>query len=859
MKKILLFIFLLTLNQAVKSQTTNRAASFLGNASSTASLGTINELNGVNQFSFEAWVYINQWNENSYIFRKMESVSSRIDIQLGQVATKRLYFHVANGTNNYAALDNSAISVGQWNHIVMAYDGTKSANNMLRIYINGVQATTGIFYASGNGTLPTTTPTNNANFELGKDFNGRIDEVKLWDFAISASDIDMNNTINKYHPLYSNLISYWKMDQSGTNVIDTKDKYNGTLTGSTVVPVTDNDNFKYKIVSSYIRSNFYESGQISEEYIRNNNDIIYMAASPYENGDLFFEYPVNTGTLNNAVQLANFDSRNGVISFAGAGSSMNAGKDLLNKATIGVGTFTFATWVYIDQWNENSYIFRKNQSASQTIDLQLGSEANKQLIFHLSNGADNYVTANNSGLTTGAWHHVAVTYAGNKGANQQVKIYINGVSVPLTYKNVDGLLATTGPFIRSNFELGVGFSGKMDETSLNLFQLSDGEITSIMNNPIVVSGWNSTKTNAYWKYDDASNPGKDSRTWVSILESLKQTISGYDGAKIRLGVTNGDWLNMINSSTDRSNFANKIAAVLQTYGFDGVDLDFEWADTSQKWSDYSATIVALDAVLPAASEFSVTLHPLYYKISNAAITAVDFVSIQSYVPSPDRFPYGEFVNNVTTMLNYPFPAQKLVMGLPFYAVTTDNSKITTSYKAIVNANPSLDPIIDLIDFNSNGVKNFTFNGQQTIFNKTKHVRDTNLAGVMYWDMGTDVDYSNQLSLLQALTKVMNANVEQIVSGTLGLENTSNQSNTNQSKSNLKLYPNPARSNFTIELPTEQDGTIEIFSLTGKSMFKQVLSNQSSVNLDINNFATGVYLVKYVDKNGNTKSAKVMIK
>ena len=150
MKKILLFIFLLTLNQAVKSQTTNRAASFLGNASSTASLGTINELNGVNQFSFEAWVYINQWNENSYIFRKMESVSSRIDIQLGQVAKKRLYFHVANGTNNYAALDNSAISVGQWNHIVMAYDGTKSANNMLRIYINGVQATTGISYASGN-------------------------------------------------------------------------------------------------------------------------------------------------------------------------------------------------------------------------------------------------------------------------------------------------------------------------------------------------------------------------------------------------------------------------------------------------------------------------------------------------------------------------------------------------------------------------------------------------------------------------------------------------------------------------------------------------------------------------------------
>lgn len=846
------------MNQVVKSQTINRAANFSGNASSSAAMGTINELNGVNQFSFEAWVYVNQWNENSYIFSKIESVNSRIDLQLGALATKRLYFHVANGANSYAALDNSSINVGQWNHIVMAYDGTKAAYNMLRIYINGVQATTGIFYSSGNGLLPVTTPSNSAVFELGKNFNGRVDEVKLWDFAISSSDLDMKNTINKYHPLYSNLISYWKMDQSLTTVIDTKNQYNGTLTAASFATVTDNATFKYKIVSSYIRSNFYENGQISEEYIRNNNDIVYMAASPYENGDLFFEYPINTGILNNAVQLATSSSRNGVISFAGAGSSMNAGKDLLNKATGGVGAFTFATWVYIDQWNENSYIFRKYNSATQTIDLQLGSAANKDLIFHLANGADNYVTVTNSGLTTGGWHHVAVTYSGNSGANQQVKIYINGVSVPLTFKNSNGLLATTGPFIRSDFELGVGFSGKLDETSLNLLSLSSGEITSIMNNPIVVSGWNSTKTNAYWKYDDASNPGKDSRTWVSILESLKQTISGYEGAKIRLGITNGDWLNMINSNTDRLNFASKIAAVLQTNGFDGVDLDFEWATSTQNWTDYSTTILALDAALPAASEFSVTLHPLYYKITPQAIAALDFISIQSYGPSPDRFPYSEFVNNVSAMLTYGFPAQKLVMGLPFYAVTTDNSKVTTSYKTILAANPTLNPTLDAIDLNVNGIKNFTFNGQQTIFNKTKHVQDKNLAGVMYWDMGTDVDYTNPLSLLQALNKIMNANVEITNSGNLGLENNSNQLNKNKSKSNLNVYPNPANSVFTVEFPTEQNGSIEIISLTGKSVLKETLVNQKTMNLNINNFAAGLYVVKYVDEKGTSKSAKLII-
>ncbi|WP_432221627.1 LamG-like jellyroll fold domain-containing protein [Flavobacterium sp. TMP13] len=858
MKKLLLFVFLVTINQVVKSQTINRAAAFSGSSNSAAAMGTVTELNGVNKFSFEAWIYINQWNENSYIFSKIESVKSRIDIQLGSVASKRLYFHVSNGANSYAALDNSSIQVGQWNHIAMAYDGTKSAYNMMRVYINGVQATKGIFYSSGNGLLPTTTPSNNAVFELGKNFNGRIDEVKLWNFAVAASDLEMRNTINVYHPLYSNLISYWKMDQIGSTVIDAKNQHNGILAPASLTAVADNPSFKYKIVSSYIRSNFYENGQISEEYIRNNNDIVYMAASPYENGDLFFEYPINTGVLNNAVHLSNFGSRNGVISFAGTGSSMNTGKDLLNKANGGVGAFSFATWVYIDQWNENSFIFRKYNSATQTIDLQLGSAANKELIFHLSNGSDNNVSALNSGLTTGGWHHVAVTYSGNSGANQQAKIYINGVSVPLTFKNANGLLATTGPFIRSDFELGVGFSGKLDETSLNLFSLSSTEINSIMNNPIAISTWNSTKTNAYWKYDDAFNPGKDSRTWVSVLESLKQTISGYEGAKIRLGVTNGDWLNMINSNVDRLNFANKIAAVMQTNGFDGVDLDFEWAASTQNWTDYSATILALDAALPATSEFSVTLHPLYYKITSQAIAALDFISIQSYGPSPDRFPYGEFVNNVTAMLNYGFPAQKLVMGLPFYAVTTDNTKVTTSYKTILAANPTLDPTLDVIDLNVNGIKNFTFNGQRTIFNKTKHVQDKDLAGVMYWDMGTDVDYTNQLSLLRELNKVMNANLDLFSTGNLSVENHFNQLDTLQSNSNLNVYPNPAKSSFTIELAKEEDGTIEIFNLAGNIIMQQVFNNQKVLKIDINNFKTGIYLVKYVNQDGNGKSAKLVI-
>ncbi|MNQ64759.1 hypothetical protein D3C85_791940 [compost metagenome] len=102
MKKVLLIAFLLTINQVMKSQTTNQSIAFSGTTSSYASFGNINELNGVNQFSFEAWVYINAWNVNSYVFSKTAATlpaQNRIDIQLGQLSTKRLYFHVANNGN----------------------------------------------------------------------------------------------------------------------------------------------------------------------------------------------------------------------------------------------------------------------------------------------------------------------------------------------------------------------------------------------------------------------------------------------------------------------------------------------------------------------------------------------------------------------------------------------------------------------------------------------------------------------------------------------------------------------------------------------------------------------------------------
>lgn len=515
-----------------------------------------------------------------------------------------------------------------------------------------------------------------------------------------------------------------------------------------------------KVVSTYIRTSFYETGRISDQSLLHNNDIIYLAAQPYADGELFFRFPVSNGKLTNAEHLDSYEGRSGVLDFAGEGASMNAGKNLLNEPTSGATSFTFASWVYIDSWRENSYIFQKKSDWKNRIDIQLGPQKvdgklQNRVYLHIADGENHYAAADNSGLTAGQWHHIVFTYQGNASPHNQVKFYVDGEPKELWYSSGDGTVPPSGPFIRSDFKLGVNFDGKLDETNLNLFSLGQGAINELKNGPLQIDSWNETKTTTYWTFDDAKTPGKDSRTWVGILDNLKKTIGGNAPIKLRLGLAGGAWKTTFASNESRDNFVNNIKRVVSEQQLDGVDFDFEWATNSAEWQDYSEAIVATGQALPSSSRFTVSLHALYYNISTAAIDAVDYASIQAYGPSPVRFSYNEFVSNVQTVLDYGFPKDKLVMGLPFYAVTSDGSKIARAYYDIVKAHPNLDPSKDEapleVTVNSQmQTKQFTFNGQETIRKKADYVISENLAGVMYWDVATDVDYANDLSLLKAL-------------------------------------------------------------------------------------------------------------
>ena len=176
--------------------------------------------------------------------------------------------------------------------------------------------------------------------------------------------------------------------------------------------------------------------------------------------------------------------------------------------------------------------------------------------------------------------------------------------------------------------------------------------------------------------------GKGVTSWEELIKSVRADVKGTK-TKLRLGAASGEWKAMVADEAARAAFAKNIKKILEKNKLDGIDLDFEWAETEKEYEDYSQAILKMREVLGDKYLFSVSLHPVCYKISKEAIAAVDFISYQCYGPSPVRFPMEKYCSDIQMALAYGIPKEKLVAGVPFYGVTKDGSKKTEAYFSFV--------------------------------------------------------------------------------------------------------------------------------------------------------------------------------
>ncbi|WP_330744957.1 endo-beta-N-acetylglucosaminidase H [Chryseobacterium sp. CP-77] len=179
--------------------------------------------------SFEGWIKPSSFKSASpYISSIMGtevSDSNSAFLRLGDasLANNKLQFVVSINNVQQKLASATALNANTWYHVAATYDGSN-----MKIYINGVLDATKAQTGSVNST---------GAFNVGylyntsRNFNGKIDEVRVWKRALSQTEISQN-MCNVSVPATS-LAAYWKFNEgSGSTVQDTSG--NGvtlTLTG----------------------------------------------------------------------------------------------------------------------------------------------------------------------------------------------------------------------------------------------------------------------------------------------------------------------------------------------------------------------------------------------------------------------------------------------------------------------------------------------------------------------------------------------------------------------------------------------------------------------------------------------------
>ena len=263
----------------------------------------------------------------------------------------------------------------------------------------------------------------------------------------------------------------------------------GAITGKPGEPEEPDDpTVKSFINCSYIRGDFFEINRISAASMGACTDLIYLAARPYANGEVAFELPLNDATMTNVSHTGTFQGRNGVVKFEGT-SFMNGGDGLLHSADGAFNKFTFGTYIYISEWVDGAFLFKKMDGNSTIIAFQMGATANS---LKLSIGSS-VATVTTPDLATG-WHYIGLTY--EQGT---AKLYVDTNNTAISFV---GALPNEVPNTRTDFLIGDKFKGYLDETFVSSLVVGTSG-----RNPITFDNWNNSKILAYWKYDDATKPG----------------------------------------------------------------------------------------------------------------------------------------------------------------------------------------------------------------------------------------------------------------------------------------------------------------------------------------------------------------
>ncbi len=854
MKKTLLTFIVLCLSCASAWAQVDNYCIRLSNGGSV-DCGAMPELDGQSAYTIQFWMKTGTWKDNAVIL-------SRGDGFKIQTTTTNTIQIVAGG--NSLAATNSGFAPGKWTQLTFIY-----AKNAMKILINGRQAKS----ANGNFTLAE----DDASFVIGGGFDGCIDELRVWKTAVNGEfNYFINNTINKFVPQLNNLVAYFKFDQEQCpNIVDYKalfkpSEYNhhGIISGNvTREIVTDNTGLPYLLCGAYTdNKRFFDCGLTRDQFLLS-NDVIMIGADIFRDGHVEPITPNDHSTLSNAHRLEEYQGREGVLSVTGTSSSR-----LICPPTVirERDTYTFETWIYLEEWTEGAYIFRRESADKKKgFSISLGQEDTKEVIVRV-NGKK---FVNIGSMSVGKWVHFAVTTINGSSPTRAFLFTYNGVT-----KWADGSLSdassNTTPSGMGSLSayLGEGLTAKFDNTVFWTVSFTASELRSHMTEiPFMpglgkkVDGGNVAKAIAYYTYDIAKKPGHDSFSQDEWRRIVEEAYKGYRGYQIRLSLigyaasaVGWDWKEVIANDANRKRIAADLVKCAEE--FDGIEFDLEWMDGTQ--TNLALLADEVLKLLPKGKTLMISHHQYgAYQYPKNKISTVDGFTFQQYGPQAGWYSYNSFVNGYNAFRNYGYPNNKIYLS--YATITSSGSNDNGSWgRDVIGVNwgilPSnyTPPTDGRAETNKWNGYNFTFMGPYQVYMRAKFCVDNNLQGIFYWDMGNDYKPNQKWSYAKYCNYGLSSNVDTLVTEVEIKHIVTAIEHVNSDASQeVQIRYNASEQTFSAAIISDNEvALMELFTSTGVK-----IRESKAATVSANSLPAGVYLARVRLKNGQQVSRSIIKK
>ena len=227
------------------------------------------------------------------------------------------------------------------------------------------------------------------------------------------------------------------------------------------------------------------------------------------------------------------------------------------------------------------------------------------------------------------------------------------------------------------------------------------------------------------------------------------------------GWGSGRFSEMVASKETRLAFCRDCKRVMKKYNLDGIDIDWEYPTSNE---------AGISSSPDDKANFTLLMHDLRKTLGKKALVTLATISSAQYIDLRAIMPYVSFVNMMTYDMGsapmhhaalYPsertrwmtasqgteahlkagVPAEKLVMGVPFYGRGAKMIGSFLDYKRI-QTNEHVREAWDSVAQapyleNTDGELVLGYDNPRSLKIKCKYIRQKGLHGVMYWDYAGD--------------------------------------------------------------------------------------------------------------------------